>query len=288
LRTKLLRGAREFYRKLEGLLQGQADRASRKALATTLIELAVLTYDIETTAAGAAILRDAVDLLESLAHEDPTDVEGKRKLGRAWYRFGSWRGKLHGGLSEARAAYRRANEILEPMARSEPPDMAARIALADVCLALAIDLTDRRAGGENPEALAWQAGARELLEGLAKHDPANAEIRFELAIATGTAGFILYKLGHQGEANEAFGRSHELMEELVRANPDDADYAAQLTRICGNLMITFDQRDGPRPEERLALGRRARKVCVRMAAVYPTMITFRSNKAGSIPTWRRS
>ena len=32
LRTKLLRGAQEFYRKLEGLLGGQADRDSRRAL----------------------------------------------------------------------------------------------------------------------------------------------------------------------------------------------------------------------------------------------------------------
>jgi len=32
LRTKLLRGAREFYRKLEGLLQGHEDRDSRLAL----------------------------------------------------------------------------------------------------------------------------------------------------------------------------------------------------------------------------------------------------------------
>ena len=32
LRTKLLRGAQAFYRKLEGLLEGQADRDSRLGL----------------------------------------------------------------------------------------------------------------------------------------------------------------------------------------------------------------------------------------------------------------
>ena len=44
-------------------------------------------------------------------------------------------------------------------------------------------------------------------------------------------------------------------------------------------MLDFDQREGPRTEERLALGRRAREVCERMAAVYPTLIVFRANKA---------
>ncbi|MGP0062392.1 MAG: protein kinase domain-containing protein [Isosphaeraceae bacterium] len=279
LRTRLLRGAREFYRKLQGMLQGQPDRASRKALATTLIELADLTGKIENSVAESAILRDAVALLEALAREDPTDAEARRGLGRAWYLFGSRRGSSHGGLSEQRSAYRRADEILEPMARSEPPDVAARMALADVCLALASDLIDRRAGGEDHEAFALQTRARELLEGLARHDPANEKIRYELATSTGMAGVLLLELGHRREANEAYGRSLGLLEELFRAHPDDAEYARELTRVCGNLMIDLDQRDGPRTEERLALGGRAREVCERMAAVYPTLIAFRANKA---------
>jgi eukaryotic-like serine/threonine-protein kinase len=279
LRTKLLHGARDFYRKLEGLLQGQPDRASRKALATTFIELADLTGNIENIAAEAAILRDAVAVLEALAREDPTDAEARRVLGRAWYLFGSRRGTSHGGLSESREAYRRADEILEPMARSEPPDVAARMAQAHVCLALAFDLIDRQAGGEIPEALALQTRARELLEGLARHDPANEKVRYELATSTGMAALILLNLGHRHEANEAYGRSLSLLEELVHAHPDDAEYARELTRVCGNLMLDLDQRDGPRTEERLALGHRAREVCERMAAVYPTLIVFRANKA---------
>ena len=218
-------------------------------------------------------------LLEALAREDPSDAEARRELGRAWYLFGARRGSSQGGLTEGRAAIRRAYEILEPMARTEPPDVAARVALADSCLALAIELIDQRAGGEDHEVFALQTRARELLEGLARHDPANEKIRYELATSTGMAGVILLNLGHRHEANEAYGRSLGLLEELVRAHPDDAEYAREITRVCGNLMIDFDQRDGPRTEDRLALGRRAREVCDRMAVVYPTLIMFRANNA---------
>src|SRR5262249_19165094 len=50
LRTRLLQGAREFYRKLEGLLQGQVDRDSRLALGQSYNEVARLSSDIESIA----------------------------------------------------------------------------------------------------------------------------------------------------------------------------------------------------------------------------------------------
>src|SRR5262249_31788198 len=46
LRTKLLRGAADFYNKLEGLLKGQTDRPSRAALGKAYDELAELTDKI--------------------------------------------------------------------------------------------------------------------------------------------------------------------------------------------------------------------------------------------------
>ena len=49
LRTKLLRGAHEFYRRLEGLLEGHKDRESRLALGRAYCDLAELTTTIGST-----------------------------------------------------------------------------------------------------------------------------------------------------------------------------------------------------------------------------------------------
>ncbi len=43
LRTKLLHGAREFYQKLEGLLEGQKDKESRLALGRAYRDVGELT-----------------------------------------------------------------------------------------------------------------------------------------------------------------------------------------------------------------------------------------------------
>ena len=54
LRRKLLRGAADFYGKLEGLLQGQPDPKSRAALAGSYVELADLTDTPAPTLRGLA------------------------------------------------------------------------------------------------------------------------------------------------------------------------------------------------------------------------------------------
>ena len=75
LRKKLLEGAREFYRKLETLLQGQADRDSRLSLSRAYSEVAELTENIESQEQAVATRRRAVDQLEALDRERPGDAE---------------------------------------------------------------------------------------------------------------------------------------------------------------------------------------------------------------------
>ncbi len=133
LRTKLLQGAREFYRKLEGLLQGQPDRASRKAMGKTYLELSLLAGKIEGLDTSTRIARDALAVFESLYREDPTDHEARRELGLAWNFFAVRRYSQNGGLPEAMEAFRHAYEILDPLAQGEPPDVEARLELASAC-----------------------------------------------------------------------------------------------------------------------------------------------------------
>ena len=59
LRTKLLREAREFYRKLEGLLQGHEDRDSRQALGRAYFEVGELTRHLDSIEEAETVLRRA-------------------------------------------------------------------------------------------------------------------------------------------------------------------------------------------------------------------------------------
>ena len=61
LRDKLLRGAAEFYGKLEALLKGQADAPSRAALGRAYFELGELTAKIGDRAAALAVHRKALE-----------------------------------------------------------------------------------------------------------------------------------------------------------------------------------------------------------------------------------
>ena len=86
LRTKLLRGAQEFYRKLERLLGGQADRDSRLGLGHAYYEVGELTMQLDSRKDALAMYQRALALFEDLASKAPADVElrqrGRTKLHR--------------------------------------------------------------------------------------------------------------------------------------------------------------------------------------------------------------
>ena len=84
LRTKLLRGAQEFYRKLEGLLGGQADRDSRLALGRAYYEVGELTRQLDSMKDALAMHQRALALFEDLASEAPTDAELRREVARSY------------------------------------------------------------------------------------------------------------------------------------------------------------------------------------------------------------
>ena len=69
LRTKLLKGAADFYGRLEDLLKGQTDRESRAALGKAYVELGELTGKIGDQTAALAVHRKALAVHRALASE---------------------------------------------------------------------------------------------------------------------------------------------------------------------------------------------------------------------------
>ncbi len=83
LRNKLLKGAADFYGRLEGLLKDQTDRESRAALGTAYDELGALTEKIGDQTAALAVQRKALAVRRSLASERGADAGAKLEIARS-------------------------------------------------------------------------------------------------------------------------------------------------------------------------------------------------------------
>ena len=79
LRTRLLRGAQEFYRKLERLLGGQADRELRRALGRAYFEVGELAQQLDSMKDSLAMHERALALFTDLTGESPADAELKAR-----------------------------------------------------------------------------------------------------------------------------------------------------------------------------------------------------------------
>ena len=82
LRAKLLRGAAGFYGKLDRLLAGQSDDASRAALGKAYSELGKLTGDIGTESDALAVYHKALAVRRELAKRAPDSAEAALDLAR--------------------------------------------------------------------------------------------------------------------------------------------------------------------------------------------------------------
>ena len=82
LRTKLLKGAADFYGRLEELLKGQTDRESREALGKAYVELAELTSKIGDQTKALDVHRKALAVHRALASEPGADIAIKLEVAR--------------------------------------------------------------------------------------------------------------------------------------------------------------------------------------------------------------
>src|SRR5262249_36066602 len=83
LRDRLLRGAAEFYGKLEGLLKDQPDRASRGAMGKAYFELGELTATIGDKPAALAAHRKGLDVRRALASEAADDPQARGDVAKS-------------------------------------------------------------------------------------------------------------------------------------------------------------------------------------------------------------
>ena len=124
LRTKLLRGAQEFYRKLEGLLGDHTDRDSRLALGRAYYEVGELTRQLDSIKDALAMHQRALALFEELASEAPADAELQGEVERSYAAIALRLSSL-GQKADALAATGRAAQSPRTWPRPTPPISSA-------------------------------------------------------------------------------------------------------------------------------------------------------------------
>jgi tetratricopeptide (TPR) repeat protein/tRNA A-37 threonylcarbamoyl transferase component Bud32 len=274
LRTKLLSKAREFYSKLEALLQGHADRASRIALADAYFEVGTLTADIDSMEAALQVERRGTALLEDLMREAPGDFETRRMLARSLEDISSILMGLR-RTDESFSALERERDLYRDLAESNPADRRSRgdWARAELLFGDTIwrDYHRAREGKESIDR------AREMLEELVAADPSQNQFRKDLAL---TYGALASRLGDEGKREEAlayWSRTIAQYEALFRDNPADPTIGHDLVRNLGNMGITLAT--AGRRLDALKAEDRARVILEQVGAAHPTLRLVPADRA---------
>jgi tetratricopeptide (TPR) repeat protein len=140
-------------------------------------------------------IKQAIEILERLAAEDPTNARACREVGFAYYQFGNTLLEK-GDFEAARESRRKAFAIREKIAAEDPKNVQARFdfAVAHGDLAEGLSLT-----GDTESALDHAAQSLSILQALAKADPTNAVYRRNVGLCYEKLGEIRARMANDDE-----------------------------------------------------------------------------------------
>jgi serine/threonine-protein kinase len=274
LRTKLLRGAREFYRKLEGLLQGQQDHDSQFALGQAYFEVGELTRVLDSIEEAQGVFRRALAIFEALGRENPADAHVRRARALGLRSLGITLGSI-GRNDDSLAAHGQSRDLFRELAVADPADrqLQSECAQAELHYGMALTSSHRPPS----EVLAADERARSILEAAEAADPGSKDLQPSLRDVYAALAMAFEDSGRREEALSAFTRAHDLGEALFQASPEDPEIGHELARNLGNMGIFLIE--SGRPEEGLAAYTRAREVIKVSEAANPNFVRLRAASA---------
>ncbi len=275
LRTRLLRGATDFYRRLEDLLAGESDRRSRAALGQAYHDIGELTARIGSQAEALTALRRGLEIRLALAAEAGADPTSRRDAGLSLIAVGDLQ-EANGEMAGALASFEQARELLEPLARSESDEPSDRAAVAKCLRGIA---RVQYHAGRAPEALASHRRARAIFEDLAGAFPAITPFQTDLAACDHDIGAIYRAGGHVADALEAYRKALAIRRKLADADPADAALQSDLAQSYND--IGFVQSETGHPAEALASLERGQAIFQGLADANPAVTQFQGDLAQS-------
>jgi serine/threonine-protein kinase len=275
LRTKLLNGAAEFYGRLEALLNGQADRESRRALGKAYGELGALTEKIGDQAAALAVQRKALAVRRSLASETGADAETSLDVARSLNAAG-WLQRSTGDTAAAQTSFEEARRLAEEAETKGGAVEHAQEVLGSAYHRIAYVQFDK---GDPAEAVATCRKALAIWQKLADADPDGTRFQLELAMSYNNIGFMLSRIGEPAEERAAYAKALAIQQKLADANPNVTPFHLDLALSHINIgYLLF--RMGDKAGARVAWDK-ARAIRQKLADAYPSVTKFQRDLAAS-------
>jgi serine/threonine-protein kinase len=267
LRTKLLREAREFYRKLEGLLEGHEDRDSRLALGRAYLEVGELTRQLDSIEEAEKVDRRALALLEALSSESPSDGESRRSLALCLRSLATILEAV-GKQDAALATFGRSRDLFQALAAADPADRRLQREWANAEIKYGMSLLS--SGRPPAEAVQAVERARSILDAAEETDPRSEDLQSAVAEVYGMLAIALDSADRVEEALAMFQRARDRFEVRFRANPNDEQIGHELARTLGNLGMHLAR--AGRLAEGLAAHERALAVLKVASRANPTIL----------------
>jgi tetratricopeptide (TPR) repeat protein/tRNA A-37 threonylcarbamoyl transferase component Bud32 len=273
VRDRLLKGAAEFYKRLEGQLSGQSDRGSRRALGQAYSQMAWLARKLGARDQAIASDRQALAVRRGLAEGADVDGEAKYEVGTSLIDLGDVL-QESGRTDEARASYEEARTLLEDLTRVHPdaPRFLQNLGRSHGNTGLLLRRT-----GMPAEAMASLQASLAIFQKLADAHPAVAEFRRDLALGHNNIAALLDDSVNPKEALRSQQAALAIQQKLTDANP--ANPEAQLFLALSHHNIAFTLQKTGKPKEALASYEAARAIGQRLADANPAVIQYQSELA---------
>ncbi len=274
LRNKLLRSAAGFYEKLEKLLQGQTDRASRAILAQSYFELGELTDNIGVLSEALVLYNKAMAIRRELASGPDSDDDAKLELAKSLNAVGLT--YLTGDNAGALSAFEEARSLAGPLAEGSGATDAARHVLATSYHRIGNVLLST---GKLAKAMESYRKALTVRQTLADRNPAVAAYHNRLADSHYNIAMLLSQTGKPAEALEWYRRALATYQKLAKDNPDATEFRGQMTSVLGWIGILQFQTG--QPAEALESYRQALAIAEKLVHDNPAVTEFREKLSES-------
>lgn len=189
----------------------------------------------------------AIGAFERLLELDPGDMNNRRKLAVCHRMVGQFQSDV-GNAEQAIEYYRRAQQTLEDLRMRNPEILDFASDLAGVYQHLGLELSRQ---GQNEAALQSLELAVELMQELSEQAESVPVFRLDLGECLRETGKLLAATEQFSAAKERLTESQRVLSELVKEDPTNEDYAAQLQLTSDELarVLASEQVDENAPND---------------------------------------
>jgi eukaryotic-like serine/threonine-protein kinase len=275
LRDRLLQGAADFYGKLEELLAGQSDPASRRSLGQAYSDLGDLTSTIGDKPKALEAHRKALVVRRELAAGEGASADARAEVAESLHEIARLLSET-GRKPEALADFERALAILDGLDASGRVRSRQRVLAGDVSREIGLILSEM--GNLTGARLAYDRSVASLTR-LVEANPTTARYRSTLADSYHNLAYLQFQMGLPAESLESNRRSLAIREELAKGNPAIMKYRSDPAISHNNIGI-LHSRTG-HPAEALESYRRAVAILEELARDNPAVTRYRFGLASS-------